>query len=94
MLFRLKTAGGYYKNHSIEKYKKYGFEFEYNEKYNEYRIINTPTIEINNIEEIMQMIDDLENEIIISGHCYEYGGEAISKIIKKPTITIYDGYLE
>jgi hypothetical protein len=81
MKFKITTTRDNYSNEKrIEKLKKLGFEFE-RSKYSGYYIKNTPKIEINTLEELIQLGE-------------EYGLDDGELIVSKGHIEIYDDYRE
>jgi hypothetical protein len=81
MKFEITTTGHIYSNEKrIEKLKKLGFEFERNQ-YSGYYIKNTPTVEINTLEELIKLGK-------------EYGLEDGELIVSDGCIEIYDDYRE
>lgn len=85
--YELRTAGNFYREDDVEKYKEYGFDFENNDSFGEKRLYlqnheeeNTVFIEIDELKDLEKIQNDFDCNIIVN--------------FKGKTITIYDDYME
>ena len=75
MIFDLYSTGKIFHMHSksdmenLMKLQKYGFKLELIDTY--FKITNTPTIEINTLEDLIELNNELDIELIINKHSIE-----------------------
>lgn len=94
MKFKLQTCGHNYDVDQMEKLKKLGFKFN-----KEGKVLNSPIIEINTVDELMQIIDNSERRAAIiyreselmEGYISEAGYVVNTEF---PILKIYDDYNE